>query len=215
MKAKSCRMSLAYAVGILVAALGGATSAAADIIDFSAYTGPAYFAEAGPAQTLSISTSIGTMTVAGGVILSDATYCPACETSVYGTAYFGDDLSNTITLTFPTSINNFFLYLLNGQTYPDTFTAADNAGHSTTVTIAPNTSSGTALISFPASGNIVTLTTTDSDWDFLVNKFGFDQPTPTSTVPEPATLTLLGTGLFGLLAASKRKRASSPRVSRS
>lgn len=205
MKIKNCSVVLASVLAI-AAMLAVGPTASADIINFEEFTGPSTFAAAGPMQTLTIPTSIGNVIVTGGVILTGATNLPADETSVYGTAYFGDPtLLNTITLTFPANIINFFLNLYNGQTYPDTFTASDNLGNSTTVTIAPNTSSGVSLISFPAAGDVVTITTADPSWDFFIDNVGFDQPTPTT--PEPATLALLGTGLLGLFGWRQRRRA--------
>ncbi len=46
-----------------------------------------------------------------------------------------------------------------------------------------------------------------SDWDFNDAVFGFNVPTDTSeVVPEPATMTLLATGLVGMAAARRRRR---------
>ena len=49
----------------------------------------------------------------------------------------------------------------------------------------------------------------NSDWDFdnaifAVNGDGISPPT--DVVPEPATMTLIGSGLIGLAAARKRRR---------
>src|SRR5947209_11406608 len=57
-----------------------------DLIDFETFSGPTTFAAAGNAQTLNVSTSIGTVVISGGVILTNATGLPADETSIYGTA---------------------------------------------------------------------------------------------------------------------------------
>lgn len=48
-----------------------------------------------------------------------------------------------------------------------------------------------------------------SDWDFDNSIFTVDNVSPpTEIVPEPATLTLIGSGLIGLAAARKRRRLS-------
>ena len=69
--------SLAFA-----AALSPNTYAQAEIVNFEALTGPSTFAAAGPAQPVTISTTLGNVTISGGVILTNATNLPADETSV-------------------------------------------------------------------------------------------------------------------------------------
>jgi hypothetical protein len=197
---------------LVLVAIFAVANASADVINFEQFTGPSLFANtAGPGtpQTLTIATSIGNVFVTGGVILTAAANAPADETSVYFTAsptLFGfGSTAQTITLTFPQNINNFFLNLYNGQTSPDTFTVADNLGHSNTVTLASNSNGGTSLISFPAAGSVVTITTSDRLWDFAVDNIGFNQPTPGTQVPEPGTLLLTGSGLAAICATMRRK----------
>lgn len=183
-------------------ALAGAGSARADIINFESFSGPSLFG--GPAQTLTITgTSAGTVTITGGTVLTAETNLPADETTLYGTCFCGP-YSQTITLTFQNPITNFFLDLYNGQTHPDTFTAADNVGNSIVTTITSNTSSGNALISFPAAGTMVTITTSDPSWDFSIDNVGFDQATP-GTVPEPASLGLMLTGALAAAGVVRRR----------
>jgi len=192
-----------------LAGLFGAVNASADIIDFESFSGPSTFG--GAEQTLTIpGTSAGTVTITGGTILTAESNLPADETTVYGTASFGTGLSQTITLTFANPISNFFVDVYNGQVQTDTFTVADNDGHSVTEAIASNGSSGNALVSFPAVGTQVTITTNDSAWDFSIDNVGFDQATPNSTSPEPASITLMLTGslvLGGILLWRRRQQA--------
>lgn len=205
---KRALISKGFLFSVLVG-LFGASNASADIIDFESFSGPSVFG--GAPQTLVIpGTSAGTVTITGGTVLTAETNLPADETTVYGTASFGSGLLPTITLTFSSPITNFFVDLYNGQTSSDTFTASDNVGDSVTDTITSNDSSGNALISFPAAGTQVTITTTDPSWDFSIDNVGFDQATPDSTSPEPASITLMLTGsmvIGGLLLWRRRRQA--------
>ena len=139
-------------------------------------------------------------TFSGGVILTNATNFPANHTSVYGTYSGVTGYTNPMTVTFSQPVSNFFLDLYNGWTSDRTFTVFDNSGNSTTVTLPPNTSSGQTLVSFSAAGSIISLqdvTIGVSTWDFLIDNIHFNEPLP--TVPEPATMLLLGAGLLGLV----------------
>lgn len=185
-----------YAFVAVAGCLLMAATASADVINFETQpAGPSLFG--GAPETLTYLTSSGTLTISGGTVLTATANLPADQTTVYGTDNCCGYL-NTITLTFTSPISNFFMDLYNGQTHTDTFAAADNAGHSASFTIAPNTSSGIALVSFPASGNIVTVTTSDPNWDFFIDNIGFNQATPGATVPEPSSFALLGLGLAAL-----------------
>lgn len=142
------------AVALVVAGALAAQRANAYIINFTAegITGPGPGAGDLIAGPLDVSTPIGTVVFSGGAVATGLSNAPADEGTVYYTSYFccgTGTTSNTLTITFPQDINNFFVDLYNSQTYADTFTASDNSGMSTTVTIPPNTSSGSALISLP------------------------------------------------------------------
>lgn len=179
-------------------------SVKADVIDFDTLTGPDLFGLTTP-QTLTFLTSSGTLTITGGTILTNATNFPADPSSVYGTTNCCG-YSNTITLTFTSAINNFFMDLFNGQIFTDTFTVSDNLGNSQSFTIPPNTSSGVALVSFPTVGSTISITTNDPSWDFLIDNIGFNEPTPGTAVPEPGTLSLLALGGLGLAALKLNKK---------
>jgi hypothetical protein len=171
------------------------------------------FSAAGNAQNLNISTGIGTVNFTGGVILDQVTNLPADETVIYGTAGNasnigvvpnGTGFTNPLTITFPTTINNLFLDVLNGNTISVTYQLADNNGHSADFTLIPNLSGGVKTIGFPASGTVVTVTaTTGQDtpsgmtWDFFVDNVHFDEPL--SGIPEPATLPIIGFGIIGIV----------------
>lgn len=198
-------------IALVKAGTFAAQHANADIINFSAEgvpPGPSV-AGAATASTLDITTPIGSVVFSGGAVLTDAVTAPADEGAVYFTSSFccgTGTRPNTLTITFPQNINNFFVDLYNGQTSAGVFTASDNSGASTTVTIPSNTSSGTALISFPALGDIVTITTADPSYDFFIDNIGFDQQASGVPVPELASLVFLGSGLAGVSLVRRRRR---------
>jgi hypothetical protein len=199
-------------LGVAAAALIG-SAARAEIITFDAegLTGPS-FASQTSAMTISVPTSIGNVVFSNGAILTNEASLPADTTSVYYSSFFlPGTAGETMTITFPAPIQNFFLDLYNGETFPDTFTVSDNTGATTTVTISSNSAGGNALISFPAVGNVVTITTTDTaGYDFSIDNIGFNQATP--NVPEPAAWALMLVGFGGLgvaLRASRRAKLAS------
>ena len=207
--------SLAFALALSL----GVSSASADIINFEQFLGPVNFVGAGPNQVLIIPTSVGDVIFTGGLVLTEAASVPANQTSIYGTAFFAETQSpaGTIVVTFPQNINNFFLNLYNGFVLSDTFTISDNAGNSVSSTLDPTSLLGTTLVSFPAAGSVVTITTSNTFWDFFIDDVGFNEatpgtlpppppPTPT-TVPEPGTITLLASaGMIGVVARLRRRR---------
>ncbi len=198
-----------YLVAAALLCLVAGVNASADIINLEDQTGPSLFSLATPA-TLNYATSSGPLSITGGAILTNTKNLPADETSVYGTASpnFGlsSSFSNTITMTFTSPINNFFFDLLNGQTYTETFTVADNLGNSQTFTLAPNLSLGLVTVGFPTVGSVITITTVDPSWDFFIDNIGFNQATPGTATPEPGTMALLGIGVLALAAFKLMKK---------
>jgi hypothetical protein len=181
----------------------------AELINFDdqGLTGPSTFAAASPSpQHLDISTAIGTVQFDGGVILTNTTNLPANQTSVYGTASFGNNLANPLTITFPSNITNFFLDVYNGLTTDRNFRVSDNLGNSATFSLVPNLSSGRTQIGFPAAGNIILVQDigTDESWDFFIDNIHFNEPLPPAT-PIPGTFLLLSSGLAILW--SRRKKS--------
>ncbi len=196
---------------LVVAALSVTCSAAS--IDFETFTGPSLFGP--PPQTLNIPTTIGTVTISGGLVLTEETNLPADQTSVYGTGAFDNfetGYSNPIRIVFPEPITNFFLNVYNGNTEPIDYTVADNAGHSATFNLPDNFSGGQSLIGFPATGTVVTITAGPSPnairWDFSVDNVTFNEPLPSTLAPEPSSVAFVGCGLLALsLIASRRRKA--------
>ncbi|MFT3986256.1 VPLPA-CTERM sorting domain-containing protein [Aestuariivirga sp.] len=193
------RLMTGLAFGVLVAAPAHAT-----IINFDdqGLVGPDVFASATPSpQHLDIVAGGVTASFDGGVILTNTAFLPANETSVYGTAYFGTELSNPLTITFSHSITNFFVDVLNGLGSDVTYQLSDNAGNSSTFTLAPNLDGGKTTIGFAATGTVVTLLAlSGNQWDFFVDNIGFNEALPpdVGSVPLPAGLPLLATGIGAL-----------------
>jgi uncharacterized protein (TIGR03437 family) len=123
-------------------------------------------------QNLSVSTSIGTVTLQGGVLLDDASFLPADESAVYGTRS-GGGYAQTITITFPSPVTNFFVTVINGKQTTESYTVADNAGHSSSFSVPSNSSSGVQGVGFQTAGTTITVSSSDPDWDFFIGSLGF------------------------------------------
>lgn len=215
-----CNLSQRLALATLLT-VSGAAAANATVINFQSLTGPTTYAAAGNAQTLLINTTIGVVTITGGVVLTNTTNLPANQTSIYGTALnaaslgitTGTGFSNPIVITFPTVITNFFLNVLNGNTQTTTYQVADNAGHSRSFDLVPNLNSGNSLVGFAAVGNVITIGATTGQTtpggmtvDFFIDNLTFDEALPpTLRTPEPASFALLAAGLLGLAHVRRRQ----------
>jgi hypothetical protein len=139
-------------------------------------------------------------TFEGGVILGFATFFPAISfatvPNVYGSADFGNHLSNTLTIAidpaFTTTEVSFALF--NGETFNqsytvDAFNGASLVANQTLTNIAPNFNSGYGLFDLNNLGGITSVTITPSGaptvWDFLIDTIAFNQNITSIVNPPP------------------------------
>ena len=193
---KTSKRLLSAAIAV---ALFGGTAAQAAFVDFEAYAGSSstYFG-AGARRDLDVLSSDGTtVNVQGGTPLSQETFLPANQTTVYGTAFFGTPTARndatgvggpylpTMTFTFQPNVTSFFMNVYNGQVFNVTYTLSDNAGNAASFLLAPNLASGTTQIGFNPSGTVVTLTSDAGTlWDFSIDNIYYNE-TPPTTLPPP------------------------------
>ncbi len=199
---------LIIVLAICLGVIGVTPYAKAEVINFDdqGLSGPSLFVNAVPSpQPLDIATGIGNVHFAGGVILTNTAALPANQTSLYGAASFGINLSNPLTITFPTNISNFFLDVYNGETFNVDYTVSDNLGNTATFNLAPNLNGGTTQIGFAATGNLVSvasITLPTTTFDFFIDNIHFNEALP--GVPVPSTMLLLGSGLAALVAVRRK-----------
>lgn len=181
--------------------------ASAYIITFDAQglTGPST-AAATSVQTINVSVPIGTVTFSGGAILTQVTFLPADRTSVYyNSSFLPGSTTDVMTILFPQPVTNFLMYLYNGWTSPDTFTISNGLGGSVTASNVPaNFSSGVVPVLFGDVGTQVTISTTNPNYDFVIDNVQFDQGT-TPGVPETSTWGMMMMGFAALAFAAVRR----------
>jgi hypothetical protein len=190
----------AVACGLLaIAGTGISHAGTIALVDFdppSVAQGPSiYVAVPGP-QTIVTTPA----TFSGGVALGFATFFPAISfataPNVYGTADFGNNLSNTLNIdidpAFATTEVSFALF--NGETFNQSYTvdAFDGAGlvaSQTLTNIAPNFNSGYGLFDLTNPGGITSLviapTGAPTTWDFLIDSAGFNENIINGVNPPP------------------------------
>jgi len=224
MRKGTSHIAIAAWFGLITAGLVG--HGQAETITLESLTGPSTFAAAGNAQSIIVPTSIGNVTISGGVVLRAVTNLPANQTTIYGTAgnatgigiTTGTGFTNPLTITFPVPITNFFLDVLNGNVQNVTYQVADNTGNNASFTLVPNLSSGTRTIGFAATGSIVTVgaitgqsTPNGITWDYFIDNISFNQPLPPALAPEPSSFVMAGTASMAGLGCFwlRRRRAAS------
>lgn len=200
---KSFLLPLALAAAVVA----GPVSAATINFDDQGLSGPSTFG--GPATPpVVVPTSAGNVTFSGGIVMTAVTSLPANQTSLYGTADFGQGLLNPLTITFANPITNFLVDIVNGLSQEVDYRVEDNLGNSSVFTLASNFNSGLTTIGFAAAGNVVTITSLNGGgggFDFFVDNIKFNLAiecgrtgcNPT-VVPVPAALPLFLAGALGI-----------------
>ena len=191
----------AIAAGLVAVAGAGVLHAAAipALVNFDPpgfSLGPSiYVAVPGP-QTIVTTPA----TFSGGVILGFATFFPAISfatvPNVYGSADFGNHLSNALTIAidpaFTTTEVSFALF--NGETFNqsysiDAFNGTNLVANQTLTNVAPNFNSGYGLIDLSSLGGITSVTIAPTGapavWDFLIDTVAFNQSITSIVNPPP------------------------------
>ncbi len=133
-------------------------------VDFEKFSGPSVFSGVQPPLK-----SEGA-TFSGGQILSGATFLPRNSSVVYGTAFFCPGCSPTITVDLSAPVNGVRMLLMNGQTFNVSYVVQDDKGGSSSVTLPPNSASGSAIIDLPTKGiKRVVISSGTGSWDFFID----------------------------------------------
>ncbi|MCA9324998.1 hypothetical protein KDA23_02955 [Candidatus Saccharibacteria bacterium] len=133
-------------------------------VDFEKFSGPSVF------SGVQLPLASEGATFSGGQILSGATFLPRNASVVYGTAFFCPGCSPTITIDMATPINGVRMLLMNGQTFNVSYVVEDDNGGTSSVTLPPNSASGSAIVEIPSQGiRRVTVRSNVSAWDFFID----------------------------------------------
>ena len=205
-----------HVLGVATAAILLAAPANAVTVDFEAL---ASVANSGSVATHSSTIATNGMTFSGGGLYKNG-FFSADQSVVYGTysgyPYYLNGYTNPLTIDLGGTYNLVSLDLVNhlGATY----TVLANTGLSEVLQIVNGV---TATFSLSGPG-ITSLTVTSADSEFNGTEFifGIDNitadtlivPPPSSSVPEPATWTMLISG-FGLVGAMMRRKKAAVRFS--
>jgi hypothetical protein len=213
---------LSAAIVALAVLITHSAHAATALITFDDLaTGPDNFPDVPSPQTIVYPQA----TFSGGAILGNATYFLAQSFStspnVYGTAWFGNNLAETLTIainsTFPTSEVSFPLFngVVTGPRHPSpnqsytvsAFDALNTLLVSHQYIIPANGTTSFAMVDLVAFGIAKVTITPDgapSDWDFVIDSVTLSQSL--QPVPLPAALPLFATGVGALAFLARRRK---------
>jgi hypothetical protein len=145
-------------------------------IDFEKFNGPSVFS--GVQAPLK---SEGA-TFSGGQILKGTTFLPRNASVVYGTAYFCPGCSSTITMDLATPTDGVRMLLMNGQVFNVSYVVQDDKGGTSSVTLPPNSSSGSAIVDLPTKGiKRVVISSNTGSWDFFIDNISLGTGATTGT----------------------------------
>lgn len=162
--------------------------------------------------------TIGIATFTGGELLNAEVGLNADQTGVYSSeGLFGSGETNPVTITFATPVDNFSVFIANGDDKRG-YTVSDNLGDSVTQSLPSAGSLGAATFSLAGNGlTTVSISSANSDaWDFAIDNVSFTSPT---SVPEPESLLLMSGGIAVLAViltqSPARKRGGGEQQARS
>lgn len=163
-------MRVARFLGWFLLPLGLTPGLAAQLvtIDFENVAGPSLFDSAEPPL------QIQSATFSGGEVLTNATFAPADESSIYGTAAFCNGCLPTITMSFSQRVSNLSFLLMNGNTIVVTYVIEDDEGSTQVVTLPENFNEGAAVVTVPDQNvRSVSISGDAGDWDFAIDNVVF------------------------------------------
>jgi hypothetical protein len=145
--------------------------------------------------------TVGMATFTGGELREGEVGLNADQTGVYATqGLFGSGETNPLTITFASPVNDFSLFVANGDDVRS-YTVSDNLGDSIKKSLPSAGSLGAGTFSLPGNGlTTVFVTSANTDaWDFAIDNVRFSAITST---PETNSLLLLSSALAFLIAVA-------------